>query len=66
MSTTETTQKTLTDAPTAEPTTTYDGLAEIVAQTTPLGDRFPDFDQFNAVCKATKNTIERLSATEEI
>jgi hypothetical protein len=58
MSTTKTTQKTLADAPTDDHTTI--DLNEIVAQTAPIGDELPDFDEFNAVCKVTKDTLERV------
>jgi len=62
MSTTKTTQKTLADAPTDDHTTI--DLNEIVAQTVPIGDELPNFQEFNAVCKATKSTLEHVIAAE--
>lgn len=58
MSTTQTTQKTLADEPTDDHTSI--DLNEIVVQTVPIGDELPDFQEFNAVCKATKDTLERV------
>ncbi|OIB59381.1 hypothetical protein [Natrialba sp. SSL1] len=65
MSTTTTTQKTLAEAPTGEQESDIN-LSEIVAQTVPIGDKLPDFDEFNAVCKATRDTIERTVEQEAI
>ncbi|PGF16194.1 hypothetical protein CP556_08765 [Natrinema sp. CBA1119] len=56
------THETVSDEPTDNHTSI--DLNEIVAQTVPIGDEFPDFEEFNAVCKATKDTLERVIAAE--
>lgn len=58
------THETVSDEP-ADDHTTID-LNEIVAQTTATGNDLPDFEEFNAVCKATKETLEVVIDTEAI
>ncbi|AFO57020.1 MULTISPECIES: hypothetical protein [unclassified Natrinema] len=62
MSTTKTTQKTLTDA-SVDDHTTID-LNEIVARTTPVDGEFPTFDEFSTICNTTKDSLERVIAAE--
>ncbi|MFC6765454.1 hypothetical protein [Natrinema soli] len=50
--------ETVSDEPTDDHTSIE--LNEIVAQTVPTGDELPDFQEFNAVCKATKDTLEHV------
>lgn len=62
MATTQAQLKTVADEPTDEHTDI--DLNEVVAQTVPVGDDLPTFDEFRAICCATKVTLERL--TEEV
>ena len=66
MATTQAQLKTVADdAPTDDHLETDDvQLAEIVAQTVPVGDDLPDFDVFRAICGFTHETIERTIAEE--
>ena len=52
------------DVSTDAPSKDYDGLAAIVAQTVPVGNDLPDFEEFRAICGFTHETIERTIAEE--
>lgn len=56
------THETVSDEPTDDHPSI--DLNKIVAQTVPLGEQFPDFDEFSAVCKATTDTIKRIMAQD--
>ncbi|AXR80976.1 hypothetical protein [Natrarchaeobaculum sulfurireducens] len=60
MATTQAQLKTVTDAPANDQQDDID-LNALVAQTTSNTDALPDWDVHNAACKATRDTLERVT-----